>query len=242
MASSERSGEPETPHLVSHSQSPGTAGTNTMTPGERPSPELITLDDATRHLVRLAAVIAAGTETSVRDALVYGSSGVPAPWIEELILQSYLFAGFPRALNAMREWRRIAPAPDPATLQETREPPKGWIARGQDTCSRVYGAMYDRLRVNIRSLHPLLDDWMIVEGYGKVLSRPGLDLARRELCIIAACAASRQDRQLHSHLHGALNVGVAPEVITDAIAALDAVIDGEAVSGARLLWARVKGK
>jgi 4-carboxymuconolactone decarboxylase len=213
-----------------------------MTPGERPSPELITLDDATRNLVRLAAVIAAGTESSVRDALVHGSSGVPATWIEELILQSYLFAGFPRTLNAMREWRRVAPMPDPATLQESREQPKTWMARGKDTCRRVYGAMYDRLRVNIRSLHPLLDEWMIVEGYGKVLSRPGLDLPRRELCIIAACAASRQDRQLHSHLHGAWNVGVAPQVITDAIDALDPVIDVQAASAARLLWARVKGK
>ena len=63
--------------------------------------------------------------------------------------------------------------------------------------------MYDRLRENIRHLHPLLDDWMIDEGYGKVLSRPGLDLPRRELCIVAACAATGQDRQLHSHLHGA---------------------------------------
>jgi 4-carboxymuconolactone decarboxylase len=212
-----------------------------MTPGERRSPELIILDDATRHLVRLAAVIAAGSESIVRDALVHGSSGVPATWIEELILQSYLFAGFPRTLNAMREWRRISPIPDPTTLQETQEP-EVWNVRGQETCHRVYGAMYDRLRVNIRSLHPLLDQWMIVEGYGKVLSRPGLDLARRELCIIAACAASRQDRQLHSHLHGALNVGVAPQVITDAIDALDAVIDAEAASAARLLWARVKGK
>ena len=213
-----------------------------MTPGERPSPELITLDDATRYLVRLAAVIAAGTESSVRDALVRGSSGVPATWIEELILQSYLFAGFPRTLNAMREWRRVAPSADPTTLQDSRERPETWMARGEETCHRVYGAMYDRLRVNIRSLHPLLDEWMIVEGYGKVLSRPGLDLARRELCIIAACAASRQDRQLHSHLHGALNVGVAPHVITDTIDALDTVIDAESASAARLLWARVKGK
>ena len=223
------------------SQSRDTPGTNRMTPSERPSPELVTLDDATRHLVILSAVIAAGTESSVRDALVRGSSGVPATWIEELILQSYLFAGFPRTLNAMREWRRVAPIPDPAPLQESHEHPERWVARGEETCRRVYGAMYDRLRVNIRSLHPLLDEWMIVEGYGKVLSRPGLDLARRELCIIAACAASHQDRQLHSHLHGALNVGVSPQVITAAIDALDAVIDGEGTS-ARLLWARMKGK
>ena len=35
-------------------------------------------------------------------------------WVEELLLQTYLFAGFPRALNATREWRRVVPvsAPD----------------------------------------------------------------------------------------------------------------------------------
>ena len=34
---------------------------------------------------------------------------IPAAWVEELVLQTYLFAGFPRALNAMREWRRVQP-------------------------------------------------------------------------------------------------------------------------------------
>jgi 4-carboxymuconolactone decarboxylase len=103
----------------------------------------------------------------------------------------------------------------------------------------VYGEMYERLRVNIRGLHPELDEWMIVEGYGKVLSRPGLDLARRELCIVAACAATKQDRQLHSHLHGALNVGVAAKTLHDAIESLVGVIDAGAVASARMLLRRV---
>jgi 4-carboxymuconolactone decarboxylase len=102
--------------------------------------------------------------------------------------------------------------------------------------------MYDRLRVNIRALHPDLDEWMIVEGYGKVLSRPGLDLARRELCIVAACAASRQDRQLHSHLHGAINVGVAPSALSEAIDALEGVVADDSLSSARLLWRRVQSQ
>src|SRR5258707_15879112 len=71
--------------------------------------------------------------------------------------------------------------------------------RGEETCKTVYGEFYEKLRGNIRALSPSLDERMIVEGYGKVLSRAGLDLGRRELCIIAACAAAEQDRQLHSH-------------------------------------------
>ena len=86
------------------------------------------------------------------------------------------------------------------------------------------------------------DAWMVIDGYGKVLSRPGLDLERRELCVVAACAAMGQDRQLHSHLHGALNVGVAPDVITAAIEAVAELIGAERARSARLLLARVLGK
>jgi 4-carboxymuconolactone decarboxylase len=102
--------------------------------------------------------------------------------------------------------------------------------------------MYERLRENIRGLHPSLDEWMIMEGYGKVLSRPGLDLPRRELCIVAACAAAGQDRQLLSHFHGALNVGVDPSVIDLVIDALSEFLGAERAASARMLWARVRGK
>ena len=209
------------------------------TPAKRTT-TLEALDDATRRLVRAAAVIAAGDELAIREALAEASATVRRKWVEELILQSYLFCGFPRSLNAMREWRRLTGEradshADPGDLRD-------WRRRGEETCRLVYGAMYERLRVNIRDLHPELDEWMIVEGYGKVLSRPGLDLQRRELCIVAACVASKQDRQLHSHLHGALNVGVAANVVTQAIDALVDEVPASSIATARLLWRRVQGQ
>jgi 4-carboxymuconolactone decarboxylase len=201
---------------------------------------LSALDDATRRLVRTAAVIAASDELAIRAALAEASEAVSTEWVEELILQSYLFCGFPRSLNAMREWRRltghvVAGDVDDGDAAE-------WRRRGEETCQLVYGEMYERLRVNIRGLHPELDEWMIVEGYGKVLSRPGLDLGRRELCIVAACAASGQDRQLHSHLHGARNVGVAAEVVTEALDALAGVVSESRMATIRLLWRRVQSQ
>ena len=63
------------------------------------------LDEPTRVLVRLAAVLSAGSESEVRTHLQQASTSTPPVWIEELLLQTYLFAGFPRALNGMREWR-----------------------------------------------------------------------------------------------------------------------------------------
>ena len=198
------------------------------------------LDEPTRRLVRIAAVVAAGSESEIRDALATAESGVPDIWVEELLLQTHLFAGFPRALNAFREWRRRVPAPSESTAPQVDV--AEWERRGRETCRAVYGRMYDKLRENIDALHPALDTWMIVEGYGKVLSRPGLDLGRRELCIVAACVASGQERQLHSHLHGALNVGVPASVVRDSLDALQSAVSSDRLNAARLLFERVNGK
>jgi 4-carboxymuconolactone decarboxylase len=204
---------------------------------------LAELDDATRALVQLSAVIAAGDEPALRTSLSLAARTAPAEYVEELVLQSYLFCGFPRALNAAREWRRVAPGPAPTSDEaEDFGLADEWRERGEVTCAAVYGPMYEKLRLNVRDLHPALDAWMVVEGYGKVLGRPGLDLPRRELCIVAACAATGQDRQLHSHLHGALNVGVEAAALRQTIDALESIIGAERARSVRLLLARVVGK
>src|SRR3954467_14663699 len=73
------------------------------------------LDDETRELVRLAGVITAGSEMQVRGALARVVVVCRPEWVEEVVLQSYLFAGFPRALNAAREWRRVSGTAAPAS-------------------------------------------------------------------------------------------------------------------------------
>lgn len=202
------------------------------------------LDAETQVLVRLASTIAAGDEATVRASMTEAATAVRSAWVEELVLQSYLFAGFPRSLNAAREWRRITGTAPPESdeAEELWRAGDEWAARGEATCRAVYGAAYERLRRNIRTLHPALDAWMITEGYGKVLSRPGLDLARRELCVIAACAAGGHERQLHAHLHGALNVGAPAAWVMDTLDALVGVVPPALLDAARMLWARVRGK
>ena len=212
----------------------------------------LVFDAATRALVRLAACIAAGMEMEVRSAIdETAAAGVPEQWVEELILQSYLFAGFPRTLNAAREWRRAQEHRTPEAPGEGHDGSQGsgpdgpipdFRVAGEATCALVYGRFYEKLRHNITALHPELDAWMIEEGYGKVLSRPGLDLARRELCVVAACVAAGQDRQVHSHLHGARNVGAPTSAISAALEALDGVVAEAHRRRAILLWGRVQGK
>ena len=201
------------------------------------------LDLETLTLVRLAGVIAAGTEAQVREALAAVCTSSRPEWVEEVVLQSYLFAGFPRALNAAREWRRISgrSAPD-FDVGEDFANAETWRRDGEATCATVYGPFYERLRHNIRQLHPALDAWMIVEGYGKVLSRQALDLRRRELCVVAACAMARQDRQLHSHLYGALHAGASRAEVLAAIDAVEDLLGQSDAQRYRQLFARVLGR
>jgi 4-carboxymuconolactone decarboxylase len=201
------------------------------------------LDAETHALVRLAGIITAGSEIQMRASLVHAAAACRPEWVEEVVLQSYLFAGFPRALNAAREWRRISgrSAPD-SDEGEDFDQASRWRSEGETTCAIVYGPFYERLRHNIRELHPALDAWMIVEGYGKVLSRPALDLRRRELCIVSACAMARQDRQLHSHLHGAKHAGASPEEVLGAINAVADLLGPDDTRRYHQLFARVLGK
>jgi 4-carboxymuconolactone decarboxylase len=166
----------------------------------------------------------------------------PTPWVEEAVLQAYLFAGFPRALNAAREWRRVSGVAAPAHEDLPAPDLWRWRAQGEQTCETVYGKFYEKLRENIVHLHPALDEWMIVEGYGKILSRPGLELRLRELCIVAACVATGQDRQLHSHLHGALNAGATADEVAGTLDAMDGIVEPGMLLRGRLLFARVRGK
>ena len=69
----------------------------------------------------------------------------------------------------------------------------------------------------MRELSPELAEWMIVEGYGKVLSRPQLSPVERELCTVAALTVMDWERQLFSHIKGALNVGAAKNEVKEAI-------------------------
>ena len=198
------------------------------------------LDPGLKHLCRIAGAIAGSPEGQMRATMTDAVDEVDPAAVEEIILQSYLFAGFPRALNAARAWRavsgRTAPEDDPEAAAKTLS---AWRKRGEKTCAIIYGDHYEKLRRNIRALHPALDDWMIVDGYGKVLSRPGVDLRTRELCIVAACAVAGQQRQLHSHLHGALNAGSSAAEVAGVLDALSDLISRDDLSRYRQLLQKV---
>lgn len=181
-----------------------------------------------RALVRASAAQAArdrkGLERElhgVAAAVEEGDLAVEA--VEEALVQSYLFLGYPSALQALELWRRISGQPPPPALGGESA---FWTERGLVVCQRVYGDQAEALRRNIAELHPDMARWMVEEGYGKVLGRGGLDLGEREVLISTLLAVQDAPRQLHSHLRGALRNGVAPTEVDELLAEAESWIPG----------------
>jgi 4-carboxymuconolactone decarboxylase len=203
----------------------------------------VTLDGPTRALIRLAAAMAGGRDEVLAErAREAVEAQVPAIWVDELLLLSMLMVGWPRALGAAAVWRRESGVRAPATDASASETLETWRARGEALCRVVYGSNYERLRENVRALHPALDAWMVRDGYGMVLSRPGLDLVRRELCVIAQTAVLEAGPQLLSHLKGAMNAGADSILIDAVVALLSPDLSSSAEALLRELSASAKGK
>lgn len=212
-------------------------------------------------LVRVSAALAVGDREVLAAALDRAAVLAKPVEVEEVLVQSYLFLGYPAALNALALWRErggrgaadgLAPegvAPESAAEAAGAagaEPGSSggewarWRARGEVVCARVYGGQYRRLRANVARLHPDLAEWMVTEGYGKVLGRPGLALEVRELCIAALLAGLDAVPQLRSHLRGSLLVGATLAQVEGALAVAGEVLPPARLAVAREVWGEVR--
>jgi len=206
------------------------------------------LDPATAALVRLAAAVAAGDVPELYERFAAArQAGVPPLWIDELLLQSMLVVGYPLALVAFGVWREVAGPAEGEGGRHAAEPLahedwQAWADRGAAVCRDVYGRAYHKLLVNLRALHPALEDLVLVDAYGKVIGRPGLDLKRRELATVAAIAVLGAAQQLHSHLRGALNTGASPEEVDAVLELVAGDLDPELRRRAWEQWEDVRGR
>ncbi|HET6510914.1 MAG TPA: carboxymuconolactone decarboxylase family protein [Candidatus Kapabacteria bacterium] len=175
------------------------------------------LDDRTRVLVQLA-VYASRPEyhAELTAALEGAKEMVPREEVHEVFLQQYLFVGFPAALEGMKTLSKVWPSSGIQVMAEAMNYEK-FVERGKDLYEQVYSRNADVVRKEMLNLSPDLAAWAVIEGYGKTLSRPGLEIKTRELCIVGILTQLGWKRQLFSHIMGAINVGATKEECAAAI-------------------------
>jgi len=173
-------------------------------------------DRQVRLLSVLSAVIAVCDNDLSRATLLYlKRGGLEREVIYETILQSYLFLGFPRMIEAALVFKEIFGNTQGNNDIERISPEEAeaWFENGMNLCQRVYSENFDMLQKKFKAVSPEIFRWMVIEGYGKVLSRPGLTLVERELAEVAALIIEKRERQLTSHVLGSLNVGAEMNLI-----------------------------
>jgi len=94
---------------------------------------------------------------------------------------------------------------------------KAAYERGLKLGLELGGAAFQQTVDSLCSVDSELADYLVADGYGRVLSRGNLSLENRELCIIAALACRAHLPQLKWHLAAALNIGVAPEAVREVL-------------------------
>lgn len=202
------------------------------------------LKDDWTYSIRLSAALASPDFSEAESCLLEARDRKVVPaLLYEITLQSYLFLGYPRAIEGLKRLRAAYPdfTPPPSEKIDS-ESSLSYIERGERLCRRVYGDNYESLRAAISNLSPELDYWMVWEGYGKVLSRGDVDPELRELCTLAALAVTGDIVQFHSHLRGALNMGAEPEHIRAALAIVEDLTEPQRFSEATALAERVLRK
>ncbi|MHC4550185.1 MAG: carboxymuconolactone decarboxylase family protein [Planctomycetota bacterium] len=193
----------------------------------------------TRHLGRITAAAAAGRRENLvgwyRAAL---ADGVPAADLQEATLQVFLFAGYPRAINAFEELVHALGEHAPPPPQEPE--PEDLLARGRETFARIYGPHADAVLGKLDRMHPEFARYILRDAYGQVLGRPFLSLADRELMAVAMLAALGPRRQLSAHVRGCLRVGLAPQEVRRALAAAEEAV-GELIPAREVVERGLRG-
>lgn len=175
-------------------------------------------------LISAAAVLR--KEKHLKKLLLFSKDAkIESNKIYEVLLQTYLFAGFPSALQSLKIFSEYFTPPKSKERYDQTQ----FLKRGRGNCKRVYGNKYKKLISNIRKISPELSEWLIIEGYGKTLSRSKLPMKERELCIVSILTVLGYANQLYSHIEGALRFSNSPEDISETLKNLSLL--GKDVSG-----------
>ncbi|HSW55133.1 MAG TPA: carboxymuconolactone decarboxylase family protein [Ignavibacteriaceae bacterium] len=185
--------------------------------------QINTADIHSKNLLPLIAAASALRKMEILKKLISETKTKKIPFkkIYEDLLQNYLFVGYPSALLSLKLLKvlypnkRIPKAAD-MNLYHFRN-------RGEANCKKVYGNKFEKLISNVKNFSPDMAEWLVLEGYGKVLGRKGLSLRERELCIIATLAVLKFEDQLYSHINGARRAKASVEEIQRVIESLSLI-------------------
>ncbi len=111
--------------------------------------------------------------------LLAKSKRIPNIKLYEALLQNYLFAGYPSAIISLKILNKHIRFTEKTSADDMNL--YHFRTRGEENCKAIYGKKYEKLIANVKGFSPELSEWLVLEGYGKVLGRDGLSLKERSV-------------------------------------------------------------
>lgn len=191
----------------------------------------MSLSSRERRLARLSTAIVLGNWDELRRVRASATAGEPDRAWREAALQTHLFAGFPRLVEAFGVLAECGGLGEPGSdeLEGGRAP----VERGRALFDAIYASESERVRALLASHHADFARWIEEHAYARVLARPGLAADRRELLAVCALAATGQERQLASHARGSLRCGATREELAEALGCVADLVEPERMARAR---------
>lgn len=183
------------------------------------------LDTRAAAILPIAGLTALGDQRALAQALEAGlDKGLGVNDIKEILIQLYAYCGFPRSLDglntfmAVMEQRKKAGKTD-AEGAQPRALPAGADrnAIGAATQTALLGRPAN---APVYAFAPGIDQFLKEHLFCDIFSRGVLSERERELATIAALAALPAGNQLRAHLGFALNTGLTPEQLDEAVVIL----------------------
>jgi len=171
------------------------------------------------HLVAIVSALYATRDRAKAFVHIEGSlrqGRLPIHFFSELFIHLSLFLGYPTMLDGLE---RLGSFRGNKRRQNSFQHKRGIaISEGRDILSRVYGKQTEKLVLRLEELETGLGRRITEDAYGTIMARPGLHLTEREVINVVVLFIDGYNRQLYSHLRGALRVGVKPRVLKSVLA------------------------
>ena len=208
-----------------------TAGIGTSTQAA----ELKTLTPQQADTVTISAFMAKGDLPNLKKALATAlDNGMTVNEAKEVLVHLYAYTGFPRSLNALGTLDKLVQDRKDAGINDKMgpdakplDPNADRLARGTEVQTYISG------RVVKNDFAPIINTFLREHLFYDIFARDVINWQQRELATVGALAGiGNVNPQLTSHFRAAMNTGLTPEQLKEAVAVLNDTVDENTAANA----------
>lgn len=198
--------------------------------------ELKALNTQQANIVTVAAFMAKGDLPNLKKSLATAlDNGMTVNQAKEVLVHLYAYTGFPRSLNALSTLNNLVQERKAAGINDEMgpdatplDPSVDRLAKDTEIQTEISG------RVVTNEFAPIINTFLREHLFYDIFARDVLTWQQRELATVGALAGiGNVTPQLTSHFRAAMNTGLTPEQLQEAVDVLNETVSSDTGSNAQ---------